>query len=861
MRDQDYTTAADFLKRLFGETLHKVELRACGNTRDRGAVSVFTREPNVFDSFCRKHDMPGTGTYFGVCTRGDWKNARGELSGGKDNVVECPALWVDIDCAKAGIPGKAALDALSYLPFPPSIIINSGGGLHAYWVLEEALDVSDGHYAMAEAALRQLSLVLAGDMACAEIARIMRLPGTANSKDATRALNDGEPVTVEILEDTGRVYDFEALCEWLGEQRAVLHSTAPIALRPVVDTDPFVAYAKSAGYEPAVDIDAALAAMAHGATGDNSIHQTQLRVSMSMIARGYEDDEIVARILAATESAAPGDAKWNWGREEATIRQMVSSGRGKAAVREDRPARAQPMSNGNAALKLVHDADKEPKREAKASVKKASADKPDEIVILGGAALAAWQDRYGPIQHSNGLSYTYRDGVWLEWSDVHDQILRIIMQEGCEKLGISPKPSVISAAAMYFLNRPEMFVDGVVFDQGNIIVAGDGVLNLDNMGIEPHSPDHQASYKIAADLDGSKACPAFLNFLAAAFADQPEDQIGGIIQAIQEWFGTCLIKHRPRGLMKGMLVWGASRTGKTQLSEILRSLLGPLSTVATSVADIGTDFGLQSLVNARAWIADDAVGQGETLDAERYKKLITGEQIGARIKNSGDRQIRFGRPVMLTMNNLPRIKDGSLAVYNRSMMVKMTVVRPEDAPEPVGYNSIAAKIIAEELTGVLWWAIEGWKRASARGRFAEPECMLEAVRSLQRSNDAVRAWAEDGVIEDPSHKVAKADLFAAFAGWYFLENGAGKNPWSQNGFIKALKNVCPTVGEQNAAVRYVTGIKLTEEGVQHWQTDQERDLNRVATKTMEPVFINQSFSSSHAQRGRAIDLDDRTPRF
>jgi P4 family phage/plasmid primase-like protien len=859
VRDQDYQVSIDFLKGLFGETPHKVELRACGNTRDRGAVSSFDGDTQ---RFCERHDELGMGVYFGVATRGDWKKANGDLSGAKDNVAECPALWVDIDCVKAGIPGDAALHALAFLPFPPSIVVNSGGGLHAYWVLEEALDVSDGHYVNVEIALRQLAHILAGDMACAEIARIMRLPGSHNSKDATLALNDGQPVEVTVIEQTGRVYDFEALREWLGEQRAVLHAVTAPTTRAVIETDPFVAYARAAGYEPAIDIDAELAAMAYGASGLNSVHPTQLRVSASMIGRGYDDDEIVARILAATEAAAPCDKQWNWAREEREIAKMVATGRAKGygeKVRE-KPTPPRLMAVGNTAVSVVADLQEErAKREPKA--KKETGDRPDEIIILGGATLAVWEDRYGPIQHSNGRSYCYRDGIWHEWTDVHDQVLRIMLQEGCERLKLSPKPGLLNAAQTYFLNRPEMFVDGVQFDQGNIIVAGDGVLELDTMQILPHSPAFQASYKIAGDLHGARGCPAFLGFLRDAFADQPVEQIDDIIRSIQEWFGACLVRQKPRSLMKGMLVWGASRTGKTQLSEILRGLLGADTTVATSVADIGTDFGLQSLLHARGWIADDAVGQGETLDAERYKKLVTGEQIGVRVKGLSDRQMRFGRPVMLTMNNLPRIKDGSLAVYNRSIMVKMTVVRDEAAPEPVGYNSIAAKVIAEELSGVLWWAIEGWRVASARGRFDEPACMLDAIKSLQRSNDAVRAWVEDGAVEDNSHKVAKSDLFAAFCGWYFLENGGGKNPWSQNGFMKALKNVLPSIGEQAAAVRYVTGVKLTDEGVQHWSTDQERDLQRVTTKTMDTVFINQSFSASHSQRVRPIDLDNRSPRF
>lgn len=880
MRDQDYTISVDFLKRLFGETLHKVELRACHNTRDRAAVSVFSNDDGDWSRFCAKHDTDGWGTYFGVCTRGDWRKGNGDLSGGKDNVVECPALWVDIDCAKAGIKGAAALNALSFLPFPPSIVVNSGGGLHAYWVLEEAVEVDDGRFEHVEAALRQLALILAGDTSCAEIARIMRLPGTANSKEATKALNDGEPVLAEVLEDSGTVYSFEALCEWLSEQRAVLHGTAA-APRPVVESDPFVAYARAAGYEPAIDIDQALSAMSHGAIGDNSIHQTQLKVSASMIGRGYSDDEIVARILSATEAAAPRDQKWNWGREEAAIRKMVSTGRAKGygeKARErpvERPAQLEtapapaPQSNGNAALAIVHDIKEE--REKRAPKEDQAQKNLDQISVLGSAVLAVWQERYGPIIHSRGSTYAYEDGVWSLWDEQHDQMLRVMLQEACVSIGLAPKTALLGAATVYFMNRPSLLVRDVEFDQHDLIVAGDGAINPTSQSLEAHSPDHRAMFKVGANLQGRRDCPSFIQFLTDSFADKDPEEVPQIIRTIQEWFGACLVANKSRALAKGLLVYGGSRTGKTQLSEVLRALLGRSQTSATSAADIGTDFGLQGFLGKRGWVADDAIGQDEYLDAERYKKIVTGEEIGVRRKNRTDVMARFGFPVMLTANHLPKIKDQSEAVYNRSLVLPMTCVRPEHLPEPAGYNSIAAKIVAEEISGVLWWAIEGWRRLSARGVFTPPPCMTKAVSDLQDSNNKVNAWLRDAVVADPAYKVACADLFASFAGWYYLENGDGKFPWSQNGFTRRVKEAMPLLGAQSGAkTRNLTGLRLSETGLEYWSINAGRDTRDTPkAAALDQFSVNQDYSIAHADRAaqqheKTISdpqISDRSPRF
>jgi len=849
LRNRDYTAAIDFLKRFFAETLHNVELRACANDRGGGARSVFSRQEHEIVGFCRQHDVSGMGTYFGVCSR-----RLDATSGSAANVMECPALWVDIDCAAQDIAGDDALSMLQFLPFPPSIIVNSGGGFHAYWMLEELADVSEGSpvRAVIVTALRQLVHILAGDIKCADIARIMRLPGTYNSKDKTKALYDGQDALCEIVEDTGRVYDLETLVEWLSEQRAVLHGIAPAPL-PVREDDPFVAYARAAGYEPAIDIDAALAAMSHGGHGSTSIHATQLSVSASMIGRGYDDDEIVSRILSATEAAAPRDVAWNWENEERAIRKMIATGRAKGydKPRERASSPAPLLSNGNAALKLVHDA--EPKAKAERADKGASK---NEITVLGGATLEAWTERYGRIMHSAGASYIYEGGVWSAWDNGHDQMLRALLQEGCSSLRMKPATSLLNAATRYVMDNPDLLVRNVEFDKHDLIVAEDGVLSVDTMEMGPHSPEHHAQFRIGAMLSGSRECPAFLDFLRSSFADHKPDEARAIVATLQEWFGTALVANKSRSLRKGLLIHGGSRTGKTQVSEILRALLGKGHTTSIKVRDLEKDFGTETLLGKRGWIADDAVGQGETLDAETYKVLVTGEAMSVRRKNKSMIDgFRFACPVCLTMNNLPKIKDGSDAVYNRSIVLPMTNVRPEDAPEPAGYDSIAEKVIAEELTGVLWWAIEGWLRVRARGVFNPPACMAEAIRGLQEMNDDVGTWARQCLVADPNIKVAPADLFASFAGWFFQEKGDTKFGWSQNGFSRKLKERMPHIGQDRSGrQRWITGLRLNDEGLENWTINDERDsMRRTTAASIDQFSVNVDYVPSDTKSpGRTV---------
>ncbi len=130
-------------------------------------------------------------TWWGVATR--TRKLGGGLRGGAEDCAYLPALWIDIDIAGPGHktdkplpPDEAAARAiLAGYPLPPTAIVNSGGGLQAWWVLDEPLPATDarpilerwGHTWQkigAEAGFHVDNVF--------DIARIMRLPGTTNRK-------------------------------------------------------------------------------------------------------------------------------------------------------------------------------------------------------------------------------------------------------------------------------------------------------------------------------------------------------------------------------------------------------------------------------------------------------------------------------------------------------------------------------------------------------------------------------------------------------------------------------------------------------------------------------------------------------
>ena len=135
--------------------------------------------------------------YVGVAPR------RGS-DGTRAGVGRLGALWADLD-AKGEHTVGSRLRQLEDLTCPPSILVLTGRGCHAYWLLSKPADGLE-QLEQAEGVMRRLGRGLGGDPVW-DRARILRVPSTFNHKyEAPR------PVEPERFEPRLR-YDLEELEE------------------------------------------------------------------------------------------------------------------------------------------------------------------------------------------------------------------------------------------------------------------------------------------------------------------------------------------------------------------------------------------------------------------------------------------------------------------------------------------------------------------------------------------------------------------------------------------------------------------------------------------------------------------------
>ena len=110
------------------------------------------------------------------------------------------------------------------LPWPPTVIINSGNGIAPLWQLEVVLPNVEEHQGAIEALGRRIEKALGGIENTSNVDRLLRLPGTINLPDAKKLEKGRGPVLSGIVSATWQRHswrDLEALADHLEQQPLV----------------------------------------------------------------------------------------------------------------------------------------------------------------------------------------------------------------------------------------------------------------------------------------------------------------------------------------------------------------------------------------------------------------------------------------------------------------------------------------------------------------------------------------------------------------------------------------------------------------------------------------------------------------
>ncbi|MGW3376155.1 DNA primase family protein [Streptomyces hydrogenans] len=296
--------------------------------------------------------------------------------------------------------------------------------------------------------------------------------------------------------------------------------------------------------------------------------------------------------------------------------------------------------------------------------------------------------------------------------------------------------------------------------------CSNGLLNLETREMRPCTPKlfnlHSVPYDYVSDAPEPTV---WLGFLASVWGDDPES-----IALIQEWFGYVLSGRTD--LQKMLVLLGPPRSGKGLMMRILTAMIGAAATAGPTMGAFASNFGMSQLIGkSLAVIADARVPTRDKDQILEKLLMITGEDtVQVDVKHKDPWNGRLPVRLSILSNNIPTFADESGALAAR-MLVATTTQSFQGAED----RTIEPRILADELPGVLRWALEGYDRLVANGlRFTVPASAENAWTLYRAKAQPVRAFIEERCAVNPEARILKSELYGAWKTWCEDEVGRDK---------------------------------------------------------------------------------------
>lgn len=172
----------DFLKTVCNPDLENETIEIRFLDKDGRMESFFSDNLTIINDKIEEQKQ-NKNVFFGIAPR------KNNNSGKKEDCTSISALWVDVDCGQDGhkkssrfITKQKSLEHIEQIPIKPSIILDSGHGLHLYYLLDQKISLNESNINLMEDLNKKLTYIFGGDTSCYNIAQILRVPDTLNIK-------------------------------------------------------------------------------------------------------------------------------------------------------------------------------------------------------------------------------------------------------------------------------------------------------------------------------------------------------------------------------------------------------------------------------------------------------------------------------------------------------------------------------------------------------------------------------------------------------------------------------------------------------------------------------------------------------
>lgn len=334
----------------------------------------------------------------------------------------------------------------------------------------------------------------------------------------------------------------------------------------------------------------------------------------------------------------------------------------------------------------------------------------------------------------------------------------------------------------------------------NTINVKSGILNLDTLEVKEYECDDFCFYKLPFDFVREPQCPMMMKFLTSSMNfdinNADSNDYRKVMRFIQEWMGYSLIAGNR--LQKCLIMIGEGSNGKGVLQDIWEYIIGKYNCSYVDLQNINDGSQIFMTRNKLVNFSKDLESNLQ-FDTGIVKSAVAGETVISNEKYKGQVEMTFTAKIVIACNELPWIRNASVAVKRRIHLLPFTRTFTEEERD---INLIDK--LKDEADQIFSWVVLGMKNLNERGKFDVPDRCNYSLANYIKNNDSIQMWIEDyGVIESGA-KAKCSEIHKSYQ-TYCLDSGM--KPYSRNKFYDRLelKGIKKEKGHGN--ILYFTDMK------------------------------------------------------
>jgi putative DNA primase/helicase len=295
------------------------------------------------------------------------------------------------------------------------------------------------------------------------------------------------------------------------------------------------------------------------------------------------------------------------------------------------------------------------------------------------------------------------------------------------------------------------------------IACPDGFYQLIDGAISrvPLTPQHRQRVMLPF-TPTPQPIPLFYAFLHDTFASDAAGEEGQQITLVQEIAGAVMLGLMPKQQKAVLFQEPYGRAGKGTAERILRNLVPENFVTAVSPFRWSHDYHVATLAGKRLNVVGE-LPENEAIPASAFKSVIGGDLVTGR--HPTHRPITFTNEAahIFTSNHLILTKDQSEAFYARWLIVGFPNSRLRSGlPIDPG---LAERIIASELPGIAYWALEGAKRLIANGDFSKSSTHDRLMAKWRCSSSSLNEFIHECCEVEADAQVRRSEFYVAYIEW------------------------------------------------------------------------------------------------